>query len=197
MEIDNVLREQLSIAPNKIKQILLNKSWLKVTEEISGKNSLLKEQGETLENEILFVLLGMEYLSDLIQNIRINVGLTEEKAHGIAQEAMDKIFKSIENLLPKADITEKPVESKEEALQRLKEKMMGGSVRAPDLVPKANLPMVELGEKVHDVPHIEVAKPIVSTPAPVQPQSIPFKPEATTPPPNYSTGKDPYREPIE
>ena len=57
---------------------------------------------------------------------------------------------------------------------------------SPPATPPANLPMIEKGETVHDVPHVEQPKPEI-------------KPEQTKvplPDYRYENGKDPYREPL-
>ena len=208
METDQILQEQIKSAPVEIREILKQKSWLTVTEEVSRKNGFLDNQKDSLENEVLFVLLGMELIEKLPENLRINVGLAENKADEIYKEIYEKILKNIEVLLP-TDV-EVEQESKEEAKQRLSERMGTAEPKieaapapmaevipkVPEIVP-SNLPVVELGEVAHDVAPAtsEVGsreKEVRENPT-AQPAE-PLKQASSIP--HYPSGRDPYREPL-
>jgi hypothetical protein len=201
MDQNEIIKEQVVNAPEEIKNILRTRSWIVVTDGIAAKNNFSPEQRASFENEVLFILLGMELVKDLSFNIKTNVGLTEDHAKQLSTELYEKIYKNVEKLLPTETESEsitKP-ESKEEAMRRLSDRMRGVmNGEAPKGVVHENLPMVEPGEVVHDVPHVETAP----EPKPEAPPKIEVAEKAPTAPdkpstPSYSPGKDPYREPIE
>ena len=139
MQEENVIKAQIELAPKEIKDLLKKAEWVTVVEKVVEDKNLLNNQKEILENELLFVILGLEPKDDLIDNIKINVGLTENVAVEIVRELQEKILKNISHLLPNEAETESPA-----------------------------LPMVEKGEVAHVVPHVEVKlekpKPIASIP---------------------------------
>jgi hypothetical protein len=93
-------------------------------------------------------------------------------------------------------------------LQKYLENNILNKYKVPDNtiteMPSANLPMIESGETVHDVPHVEPPATAPMAPAPIPPASP--QPEAKVPEPakssfvppksDYPGGQDPYREPL-
>lgn len=141
MEETNILKEQLKRATSEVRSILEEKKWVGVVRQIADKNNIIGEQLNSFENEVLFILLGMELREDFQKNIESNVGIDISQAVEIDKEIYEKLFKEIEKFLP-AEIT---------ALET------------------SNLPMVEKGEVVHSVPPVEqprVEKSKLSVPVP-------------------------------
>ena len=171
MEADKIIQEQIKNASQEIKKILTDKSWLLVVNQTSQTNNFSEEQRVALENEILFVLFGMELVSDFKRNIQENLSLQEQASQNISDEIYEKIFKGVEEFLP----TE--IEGEEKTPGILPE------------IPPANLPMVEKDKTVHDVTPMASVE---SSKQEVVRKETP-KPQAPT---YYPSGQDPYREPI-
>ena len=185
-ELD-ILKQQIAAAPNEIKQFLAVEGYKLTTEEIATKNNLSSEQKTALENEVIFVFVGMELENDLEKNLTDALGIQPPLAQDIEKELSEKLFDLFRDLLP---TQEEPVTTS------------SNLELSPDLLPEI-LP----GQTAHNVPHVEfapTAKPIASTPAPVaSAPSAPIthnengRPNLEFPQSGYQRGKDPYREPLE
>jgi len=196
MEENKLIKEQLEIAPLEIKKILVEGKWSATIKELAQKYSLAKDQLVSLENEVLFVLLGMELGRNLSENLKANTGLDDQKTIEISKEIYEKILKSVEQFLP-TDVEREIIETKKE----------GPSPAVPE-VPPANLPVLEpdfaketiavkVGETAHNIPHVEIPNPKPQiTDSNQNPISKPQTPVSPLPNTKYPGGKDPYREPI-
>lgn len=188
------------------------------------------EQADMADSEILYAMYGLQSLDSAINNIaKINSKKPGELTD-LTAKLQYKIFSKIkfdkpieESSVEKSDdqviITQ---DNKEEALEHL-DKMVAENkqTQAQDLgqssisnLPQMihnSLPMIEPGEVVHDVPHVEIEAPEIKapqtptppiTPAPapvVAPAPAPATKKVVPPAPSsnrYPEGFDPYREPI-
>ncbi len=158
-EEEKLIKEQWEKLSPEIRGAIESVPWKSLVAEIAKNNSLDENRAAALERETMFVLYGFENPTDYLANIEKEVGLSEEQSALIGEGVADKIFEPIFQKIESA----KPLE-------------------------KTQLPMVEEGEKVHDVPHVETPK---------SPQSQP-QPKVETPLPDYRypDGADPYREPL-
>ena len=203
MDITQVLQEQIRTAPDEIKQILKSGSWSQKIEEVVQINNFSLEQKTALENEVLFVLLGMSSYLDFTGNIIEALQIEKERASVVSKEVFENIFKPVVELLP------------------TEEEGVGTDLE----IPPEDLPAVVPGQMVRDVApatseagsmEYEVGKKL-STNIPAnlptdnnvppfekeRPKSF-FKPEINEKKveqrpnvPGYKPGEDPYREPIE
>lgn len=165
-EEEKLIKEQWDKLSPELQKAIESIPWRNLIKEISQTNTLDAEQVAVLERETMFILYGLENPNDFIANITREVGISEEQALKIAEVVVEKIFE--------------PILAKVEG--------------AASKVTTA-LPMVEEGERAHDVPHVETAaRPEAPPPAtPVRPE-----PKVQTPLPDYRypEGSDPYREPL-
>ncbi len=99
-QTDQILKQQVANAPKQIRSYLREDLWTKVVSEIGLKNNLTPEQKTNLENEVLFVLISLEFKGDFQKNIQENVKIPELLARDIAKEVYEKIFKQVESFLP-------------------------------------------------------------------------------------------------
>jgi len=181
MEADKIIQEQIKNAPQEIKKILTDKSWLLVVNQISQTNNFSEEQRVALENEILFVLLGMELMSDFKRNIEENLSLQEQASQNISDEIYEKIFKDVEEFLP-TEIEGEKSRTQEDIASQIPTETL------PEIPPE-DLPVVAPGETAHDVER----KPTTDDQRPAV-KSEPLKSQTLT---YYPSGQDPYREPLE
>ncbi len=101
MNNDQIIKEQIANSAPEIRDYLVKKEWLQVIDNLGQKNGLNPEQKANLENEVLFVLLGMELAINFSENVATNVaGLTQDKIGQIALEIHEQIFKNLEQYLP-------------------------------------------------------------------------------------------------
>lgn len=222
MDTNKIIREQLNLATSPIKEIVKNRPWYSTLQEIKVMNNLTEDQITNVENEIIFVLLSMELLSNFSQNIQSQADLSKSQADEISNSLYENLFKNLEQYLP-SEIETKPQpqergssqpiiitpETKKAVIAELSQRVEAAKVAGGTIKPVApSLPMVEPGEVAHEVPHVEKVvepEPIkietkveVPLPKPVEPVNTEEKkkPEINFPKSGYEDGKDPYREPI-
>jgi hypothetical protein len=99
-ETKKIIKDQLVVAAPTIRELILNDSWSMVVSEIAEKNNFSPDQTTGLENETLFVLLGLEFKGDFQKNIKEGVGIPDPLAQGVAKEIYEKVFKQVEEFLP-------------------------------------------------------------------------------------------------
>jgi len=170
MDTNQIIKEQVELAPEEIKQILKSGSWSQTVNQISLTNNLSLEQKTALENEVLFVLLGMSLSTKLTENIQNSLSVNEMLAEKISSEIKTKIISSVNSLLP----------TEEESDEKLPE------------IPPEDLPAIIPGNLPTDnnVPRFEKNYESGITNKESAEHDKP-KPQG------YPQGQDPYREPIE
>jgi hypothetical protein len=101
MDTEQLISEQLEIAPDEIRNYLAEGGWRDVVAEISDKNNLSQEQRVSFENEVLIVLLGLDLASNFKTNIQNSLGILEVQANDIDVEIQEKVFAEVAQWLPK------------------------------------------------------------------------------------------------
>lgn len=109
-ETNTIIAEQLETLPDPLREFVFSAQWSQKCTEISNKNNFSIDQKSAFENEVLFVLIGLELARDFKTNIQTNVSVPEILAHDIAEEVNENIFKQVADFLP----TE--VESEEQSI---------------------------------------------------------------------------------
>jgi len=186
---NEIIQKQISNLPNEIKKIIANKLWFPLIEQVSATNNFSIEQKTALENEVLFVLLGMELLSDFEKNLQENMGISEHISKNISDEIYENVFKRIEEFLPKEVESEDTEEEK------------GGSPAIPENklpeIPLEDLPAVIPNEEVHEVkPLVQVERSLLADRQGEQYLERGKEESGSQPPSSYPAGQDPYREPL-
>ena len=101
--MDNILngdlKKQFEKLPADIQQAILDSDLSEKLQQITKKNKLMIDQAGGLQTETILVLLGLQPLGDYINNIKENVGLSDEVAKEIAKDVDALIFKDIRESL--------------------------------------------------------------------------------------------------
>lgn len=205
MNDDQIIKTQLENSAPEIQQLLSIGAWKRSVTNIAKANSLSEEQATELENEVLFVLLGMDLIANFAKNIQQSCNLPSTVAGGIAIEITQKVFEPLRQFLPTTmeDDTTQPVAPIEVSKPKtLSEEILAATepvVTTP--APKPNLQTPELV-----TPKSEIAKP---QPLPENfPKNTALEEkiaenvqseDPTTPRVMVAQykGNDPYREPIQ
>lgn len=168
MDNDQLIKEQLQKLPTELQKALEAVPWKAAVKEISLTQKLSPEQASAVEQETMLILYGFDDPKNYVDNLVKEAKLDENTALTLAELVNEKILKPIS---AKADELSKNISVS----------------TAP-----ADLPMVEAGEKVHDVPHdkkldamparttVQSGGPKSVPAAPVLPQSAP-QPAASVP----------------
>ena len=110
--------------PKGIKDAILATDLKEKFKTITVKHKLQLDQAADIENETMFVMLGLEHPDDYTENIKREAELTNEEALKITEEVNRVIFLPIRGILrelheEKSDVEEKQEE--EERAQRIQD----------------------------------------------------------------------------
>lgn len=117
-----ILKNQFKKLPKDIQDAILAVDLGSKMQVITKKNNLHIDQAEILENETVFVLLGLEHPSDLVANIAKHVDVSEEKAEAITEDLNRDIFLKIRESLKKI------FEEKNETARETEEELNRGEI---------------------------------------------------------------------
>lgn len=168
-DTDKLIKVQLESLPKNLQRAISAVPWKTLTQQIGKDNGLNQEQLETFERETMFIIYAFEPVENYIPNLMRELNITEETAGMIAQTVGEKVLNYISEEAEKFERENQTVEP-----------------RVPEIAPGIH-PMIELREKVHEVPHEQITN---NNQAPIK-QTVPV------PDYRYPKGKDPYREPLE
>ncbi len=99
--MDNqILKKQLEILPAELRDLIVQGTWSTIVAEIAQKNNFSKDKALSFENETLFVLLGVELLSDYQKNLERELFIPELLAKTITDEMYTRIFNQVKVFLP-------------------------------------------------------------------------------------------------
>lgn len=177
--LDQILKDQFKKLPEKLQAIISTPVWRNGLQEKAKKFGLNENQVSILENEVIFVLMGLEPKENFGQNIEREVELEKSLAIELNNYVNGSIFSGVTRELqtlwtePETNYTPISTPKPEQARPRVapvgfeeailnQAKAMRPAV-APDNLPIQNPKQNNEPSKVH----------------------------------NYSPGADPYREPTE
>ncbi len=202
MEDIKILEQQILDSPEQIRKFVMEKKWVPIVEDISKKNNFSLEQKAALENETIFVLVGLDLLDNLEKNLLESLGIELVLVKVIVAELNERIFFEIKSFLP-TEIEEvlPQTEQQKSTSNSISDFQSLPSVKTTELEVLPQMSVVPEGKVMDHLPPITPTQPKVTasggTPqnavAPTPETIVPFKPIIT----GYDKGKDPYREPIE
>ena len=100
MDQQQIIDEQIATLPIELKQFLSTSTWLETTRGVASQHHLSSEQSQTLEDEVLLVLLGLDLKENFSRNIQENGKISSLDAFPIAEEINTQIFSKIADFLP-------------------------------------------------------------------------------------------------
>jgi hypothetical protein len=188
-----------SLSPELL-ELIASDSTIATIEEVAVKEDFSVDQMKKIEKILSYRLMGLIPTENFAENIQKEVGVEKDVAlRVVASLTKDVLTKVTSDALMAQENNAKNILSKQNTIHN-------------------TLPVVEEGEKVHDVPHdtkldmMPKPAPAVATPvvtAPPAPAPAPtgekVRPHSDTPVPkeapkipnpHYPGGADPYREPL-
>lgn len=150
-----ILKDQFKKLPKDIQEAILAVDLRSKMQFITKKNNLHIDQAEVLENEAVFVLLGLEHPNNLVANIAKHVEVSEEKAEAIAEDLNREIFLKVRESLKKI-FEERAGEGGSLLLEKTEEEALNREDILRDIEDKEhhNLPTVNKSEL-----HLETKHP--------------------------------------
>lgn len=194
-ETEKIIEGQLKKLPTSLQQAINAVPWRSYVREIGGDSGLDSSQIDTLEEETLLVISGLESLTDYPENLIRKMHVEEDIAYIIAEDVVEEVLNLIQQKAE--EITTRgeqghPIEVKEDIIVP-RQPVSLPQTETPKPIPETHLTTVP-GEEAHEVK--EEAKPTDS--APIQQKKEFTKPDIAIPQQNhYPPGQDPYREPIQ
>ena len=158
---DKLIESQFKKLPEALQQAINVVPWKSAVKEIALLNKLDLAQIVAVERETMFVIYGFEDEKNYLANIMREANLDEAMATAITAALNERVFKVIINKV-----------GEPKSLANLS-------------AGKVGLPMIEKGEVVHDIPHVEEPPKIKAE-----------QTKVSLPDYRYAEGKDPYREPL-
>jgi len=98
-ETQKLIIEQIKQLPANIREAILSVDYKVKLQEITNRQRLLIDQAGKLETETTLVMLGLEPLSNYVDNIKEELQINETRAKEIALDISDNIFKPIRESL--------------------------------------------------------------------------------------------------
>ncbi len=95
-ESEIILQERILKLPKELREFIAKETWLKTTELLGQKYLLTPEQNQSLEYCVLFVLIGFSQTSELLEQIKNDLVISED----IALQIQNEIEKNIISTIP-------------------------------------------------------------------------------------------------
>ena len=179
-DTDKLIKQQLETLPRDLQRAIASVPWKTLVGQIGKENGLSDSQIEILERETMFVIYGFEPIASYTESIMREISISGDIGLKIANSVGEKILDYISS---QAEIF-----GKEEKMPTAPKPPI---TTVPEIKPDTH-PMIEPGEKAHEVPHTEENKPESRSLEEIK-KKLTEQPKVV----HYTDGKDPYREPIE
>lgn len=100
MDDKAIIKEKFESSPKEIQEYLSNREWEKTINDITAIEGLNVEQKQSLQNELLFIMLGLDLPKNLIKNLFTELQIDSVRAENISKILNEKIIKPLEIFLP-------------------------------------------------------------------------------------------------
>ena len=98
-ETQKIIQEQFKLLPENIQTAIVSAEFQIKLREIAERHALLIDQSGDLEIQTTLVMMGLEPLSDFVENIQTKLGVSIIQAKEIAFDVSEHIFKPIRDTL--------------------------------------------------------------------------------------------------
>ena len=98
-KLKQTIEEEIAGLPKEGQEAIGAVPWVKIAEEIGKKNNLTEEEIEDFQLETLLMLIGAVDSEFYAINIENHVETTKDQAKNMADEAFQKIFTPIRNMI--------------------------------------------------------------------------------------------------
>lgn len=98
-KLKQIIQEEVMKLPKEMQDAVNSLDWANIAEEIGKKFLLSESEINDFQVETLLVLVGIEDGNYYAQNIENNVGTSKDEAEKMAEEALQKIFTPINDIL--------------------------------------------------------------------------------------------------
>jgi len=99
IDTKKLIQERYQELPQEVKDAVTASDLPTKMKNVASNHDLMIDQAGMLQNEILFVMLGMEPSSEFVNNMSRELGINREKANAVAKDVNDLIFAPIRKYL--------------------------------------------------------------------------------------------------
>lgn len=129
-KLDDILKEQLAALPPPVRSAIMSADVEKGLRELADKHKLHLDQWQTLENEVMLSLIGLEPIAKLEENIKEEVGVGAETARALVSDIGEIVFEPIRRELERE--LENPTNPEKEVSKEKEDALMtAGTAPAP------------------------------------------------------------------
>jgi hypothetical protein len=196
-DLQTIIKDQLAALPLVVQKAVRSSEIQANLRALSGAYKLHVDQWESLEEEVMMTLLGIDPIEDLQQNIVTEVGVDTETAARLTQDINKIIFEPIrqelERQLEHPDAREKEVSGVEAARQ--------SALASAQPEAGSPEPIAKSGSATNDKPQATSPITPATPPSPAPDIKITRPSESTAYKPGETSAQratvhdDPYREP--
>jgi len=184
----DIVEKKLAEAPEAIRAQATSDDVANALATIAQEHGLHIDQAGIIDEETLYVMLGIEEASDFVEKLRERLNLSEPAARSLAEDINKKIFLAIRNSLQAQPQEESASATKEDILAEIENPL-------PTIHPISAADQTIPGPAMQREVILEAPKP------PQAPASNDLLANKLTQPQNSPAQKvkyavDPYREPI-
>lgn len=103
--LQQTIQERFGELPKVVQHAITDSNVAHTLQRLSQKHKLHFDQWELLENEIMFVLLGLEEPEDMAKNVAQELSISEEAAQPIVSDIVQEVFVPIRKLIQHSSST--------------------------------------------------------------------------------------------
>lgn len=186
LDLSEVIKERFGKLPKVVQDAITSADIQKRLRQLADTHQLHVDQWESLENEVMLTLLGIEAVENFEKNLTNEVGVTPDIAHTLAESVNSVVFEPIrEELERQLEHPQAQAENVSEIEAARTQILGGGAQEAPPAMVQPPPPPIVPATPPAPPPEVSVAR---------APASGAYKPgEASTE--RASVVDDPYREP--
>lgn len=182
MNTEQIINERLKVLPEEIKLAIKSTDLAVKFNTISEKHNLLLDKNAILQNETMFVMLGLESTDDFVRNIERELDISRNEAIAITMDVNKEIFyplrSSLQKMQEEADFESEMEEEGEKESNSVS--TIGNTVtQKPKVVSQTVTPTEQATKVVQSPVPVVTPNPIIQTPS----QTPPTPPSTPTTPP--------------
>jgi hypothetical protein len=187
--------EALDNLPEETRDFILSEEFSDILTQLGKSNNLLLDKINILGDEIYLVVLGLKKVSDLVENVKQRLNLTQQGAVILGNQINELIFKRIREIL-KSGTTESGQNKRDEILDINDRESILAGIEDPEPIqaiigPAKSIVMTAEENAAHDFISEKMSTPVS---LPKEKVNIVTEKPKESVRPTYKA--DPYREPI-
>ncbi|MFA6797180.1 MAG: hypothetical protein WCR40_00490 [Candidatus Paceibacterota bacterium] len=151
-ETKQLIAEQMQVIPEDLRKAITSVDYPKKLQTIFTKNKLLIDQASNLETETTLTLLGLEPLTDYIDNLARELSIDRNRAVEIASDVDELIFQNVRESLKK--ISEETPEDESDQEEPNRDEIMSG-IEEPSTIKENSVSVSSLKSNSGEEDHVE------------------------------------------